>query len=121
MFTAGNIMIRTPDLDRAVAFYTEKFGFMRMRGYGPKTVVLAGWGVSILLVQGNEGPMPAGHRVVGVGLFVEELADARAVLEARGVAFEGETIELDRFSVAFTSDPDGTPINLVELSDEMRR
>jgi hypothetical protein len=65
--------------------------------------------------------MPVGHRVVGLGLFVEGLAGARAKLEARGVLFEGETIELGDFSVAFTSDLDGTPITLVELSDAMRR
>lgn len=121
MFTSGNLMIRTPDLDRAVEFYTEKFGFMRLRAYGPNAVLLNGWGVSLLLVRGSEGPMPVGHRVVGLGLFIEGLPAARAKLEARGIVFEGETVELGEFAVAFTCDPDGTPITLVELSDAMRR
>lgn len=121
MFTSGSLMIRTPDLDRAVEFYTEKFGFMHMRAYGPNTVMLSGWGLSLVLFGANEGPMPVGHRVVGVTLFTEGLAAARTKLEARGVVFEGETVEISELSVAFTYDPDGTPITLIELSDPMRR
>lgn len=121
MFTSGSVMIRTQDLDRAVEFYTEKLGFMRMRAYGPNTVMLSGWGLSLLVFGAAEGPMPVGHRVVGVTLFTEGLAAARATLEARGVVFEGETVEIGEFGVAFTSDPDGTPITLIELSDAMRR
>lgn len=121
MFTSGNLVIRTPDLDRAVEFYTEKLGFMRMRAYGPRAVVLSGWGVSLLLIRGHDGPMPVGHRVVGLGLFTETLAAARAELEAKGVEFEGETVELGDFGVAFTHDPDGTPVTLIELSESMRR
>jgi catechol 2,3-dioxygenase-like lactoylglutathione lyase family enzyme len=47
-----------------------------------------------------------------VALHVEDVAAARSALEARGVAFSGETLDTGVCHMAFFSDPDGNALML---------
>ena len=52
-------------------------------------------------------PSPA-----GIALRVPDVQVARAELEARGVEFEGKTVETDVCHMAFFRDPDGNALML---------
>ncbi len=104
----GTITLSIPvqDLDASLAWFADKLGFQEMF-----KVAEAGWaevstpaeGVTIGLNQGAEGTGGA-TPVFGV----EDIDAARAELEANGVQFEGETIELPGMvKLATFLDPNG--------------
>jgi len=47
-----------------------------------------------------------------IGLHVDDVAQARAALERRGVQFAGETLDTGVCHMAFFSDPDGNALML---------
>ena len=104
----GTITLSTPvqDLDASLAWFADKLGFQEIF-----KVVEAGWAevatsaedVTIGLNQGAEG---TGGSTPVFG--VKDIDAARAELEAKGVTFEGETIELPGMvKLATFVDPDG--------------
>ena len=103
----GTITLSIPvqDLDASLAWFSDKLGFQEMF-----KVAEAGWaevstpaeGVTIGLNQGAEG---TGGSTPVFG--VEDIDAARAELEAKGVLFEGDTIELPGMvKLATFVDPD---------------
>jgi predicted enzyme related to lactoylglutathione lyase len=52
----------------------------------------------------------AGHNTIA--LHVEDVGQARATLEARGVAFRGDTFDTGVCHMAFFADPDGNALML---------
>ncbi len=105
----GTITLSTPvqDLDASLAWFGDKLGFAE-RFKAPE----AGWaevntsteGVTIGLNQGAESAGTGTTPVIGV----QDIAAARAELEAKGVPFEGETVEIPGMvKLATFLDPDG--------------
>jgi predicted enzyme related to lactoylglutathione lyase len=47
-----------------------------------------------------------------LALHVEDVGAARALLESRGVAFRGETVDSGVCHQAYFADPDGNPLAL---------
>ena len=105
----GTITLSIPvqDLDASLAWFSDKLGFQEMF-----KVAEAGWaevstpaeGVTIGLNQGAEGTGGGSTPVFGV----EDIDAARAELEAKGVPFDGDTIELPGMvKLATFLDPDG--------------
>jgi predicted enzyme related to lactoylglutathione lyase len=107
------VPVSTQQFDAAVAFYGETLGL-------PRTVYNAerhfaefeAGNVTLSVVDGEA--MGIGHRLLGlaVALHVDDVAEARAALESRGVAFEGDTFDTGVCHMAFFKDPDGNPLML---------
>ena len=108
------VSVPTRDLDRAVEFYGDKLG-LRRSVYRPGnafaefetgTVTLSvidpeKMGVGTFQANGN-----------AVALQVADVAAARARLEERGVAFNGDIFDTGVCHMAFLSDPDGNALML---------
>jgi len=109
--------IRVASLERSVDWYTGKLGFTLVARYGDRFAELDAPGMTLLLHEkfdAQPDKVPSG--LISLGLHVADVDAARRELEARGVYFEGETVDLDGLKIAFTSDPDGVPIHLAEAS-----
>ena len=102
--------IPSQDVDRTRAFYRDTLG-MRPDAHA-EYEVWAGdtcfgiWnpeqvGMTFVVQKGN--PLPLG---------VEDVAAARADLEAKGVTFFGETLDTGVCRMAFFADPDGNELML---------
>ena len=105
----GTITLSTPvtDLDASLAWFADNLG-LQARFKAAE----AGWaevntptdGVSIGLNQGDEGSGGGTTPVLGV----KDIVAARAEVEAKGVPFEGETVEIPGMvKLATFFDPDG--------------
>lgn len=71
-------------------------------------------GVRIGLHPGGKRPLAEHSRHYTIGLRVDDLDEAVATLEARGVVFQPS--RQDRGSrIAYFADPDGNPLYLIEL------
>ena len=102
------VTIPTRDPDRARAFYHETLG-LPLDENNPSEVsagqvTLAFWNPESegLELSPNQG---------GIALRVSDVARARAVLEAKGVEFQGET-DSGVCNMAFCTDPDGNYVIL---------
>ena len=105
----GTLTLSTPvrDLDASLAWFADNLGF-EARFKAPEV----GWaelntpteGVTIGLNQGDEATGTGTTPVIGV----RDIDAARAELEAKGVPFEGETVEIPGMvKLATFLDPDG--------------
>ena len=102
----------TRDMDAAVAFYRDVVGFELLRREGGEWAEFdGGTGVRFAL-HGTDDETPAAGTVV---LRVDDLDEARWVLESRGVAFDAYVGEVEGFArFATFRDPDGNPVQLIE-------
>ena len=105
--------IPTTDPDRAMEFYGDVLGlecsvrYDRMPGGEFETGTLT---LSVIVpekvgmeYQPSKNPL---------ALHVDDVAEARAALEQRGVAFAGDTLDTGVCHMAFFSDPDGNDLML---------
>jgi len=103
----------TRDLDAAVAFYEQTLGlprsvYMPERSYAefePGNVTLSVFDPSAVGIEHKANPN-------AIALHVEDVAQARATLEERGVQFVGDTLDTGVCHMAFFSDPDGNALML---------
>ena len=80
------------DLDAALAWFKDKLGFdVVFRVPGWAEVEMPVEGITIGLAEGDKSPS-SGNTTPVFG--VVDIAEARAELEANGVDFEGDTVEL---------------------------
>ena len=105
--------VPTRDLDGAVEFYGTTVGlprsvYLRERNYAEFET-----GNLTLSVFDAEG-FGLEHKVNpnAIGLHVDDVAQARAALEQRGVEFAGEILDTGVCHMAFFSDPDGNALML---------
>src|SRR5947209_7270673 len=81
----------TKDIDKAIDFYGAKLGLPRSRYVPERNYAEFETGnVTLSLIDGEA--MGIGHHVnrTAMALHVDDVAEARAVLEGRGVEFQGE-------------------------------
>ena len=103
----------TRDLDAAVDFYGSTMGLPRSvyipeRNYSEfetGNLTLSVYNAEKMGLQHNVNPNP-------VALHVDDVAQARAALEERGVQFSGETLDTGVCHMAFFADPDGNALML---------
>ncbi|MFC0032279.1 VOC family protein [Micromonospora chaiyaphumensis] len=124
MFRTPQVILFSDDVPRAAAFYaglgfTETF---RVPAEGtPIHVDLAldGYRIGIASVASTRDdhgldPVPSGQRAAVV-LWTDDTAAAYARLTAAGApALAAPHVWLDRLLIAWTADPDGNPVQLVQ-------
>ncbi len=107
------VAVATSDLDRAVAFYGETLGLRNsVRLEGRPFAEFETANLTLSLIESERMGLTFATNPNHVALHVEDVAAARAELEARGVAFEGEIFDTGVCHMAFFSDPDGNKLML---------
>jgi catechol 2,3-dioxygenase-like lactoylglutathione lyase family enzyme len=104
----------TRDMDRAVAFYTHVVGLPLVRREGSEWAELDAGSARFALHHTKDETAASSGTVV---LRVDDLDEARWILEARGAAFDafvGEVAGYARF--ATFHDPDGNPVQIIEYA-----
>lgn len=103
----------TRDIAVAAAFYGETLGLPRSVYNEERNYAEFETGNLTLSVY-NPEKMGLTHEVNPnpVALHVEDMASARELLERRGVAFQGETLDTGVCYMAFFADPDGNALML---------
>jgi predicted enzyme related to lactoylglutathione lyase len=107
------IPLPTRDLDTAVQFYGEVLGLPRSV-YMPERNFAEFETGNLTLSVMNAEKMGLGHhpQATQIALHVDDVAQARTELEARGVKFQGETFDTGVCHMAFFQDPDGNALML---------
>jgi predicted enzyme related to lactoylglutathione lyase len=105
--------IPTRDLDRAVEFYGTTLG-IPMSVHKPERNFAEFETGNLTLNLMNAEKMGLEHHAVrnAVALHVDDVAAARADLEAKGVEFAGDTFDTGVCHMAFFADPDGNALML---------
>ena len=103
----------TRDLDAAVDFYGSTMGMPRSV-YIPERNYAEFETGNLTLSVYNPEKMGMQHSVNtnAVALHVDDVAQARATLEERGVQFSGDTLDTGVCHMAFFADPDGNALML---------
>ncbi len=108
------VSVPVADMARARQFYGETLGLPPVgdpEGGWPEYQL--GENVSLYLIDptnvGQEFTAPHSSQIA---LRVADVAAAREALEAKGVAFEGETLDTGVCHMAFFQDPDGNALML---------
>jgi len=114
MYELAAAMLSVSDLPRSIDYYTNTLGFLDGRSIPGRWTELIANGLSLFLIPRRCGQAAEGHGGAGLTLVVQNLELKKAVLEARGVQFIGETIDAETVRLAIFEDPDGNPIYLVE-------
>jgi catechol 2,3-dioxygenase-like lactoylglutathione lyase family enzyme len=102
--------IPSQDAERARTFYVETLG-PRAHGRSPFEV-WAGDTCFTIWEPARLGMEFAPQKNAHPALHVDDVAAARAELEARGVTFAGETFDTGVCHMAFLTDPDGNDLML---------
>ena len=114
------VRYQVADMDRAVAFYTERLGFKAAERFGAAfgsvvrgnlRLILSGPGAS------GSRPMPDGRRQEPGGwnrilIYVDDLQSEIGSLRAAGVPFLNDVESGPGGSQILIEDPDGNPIEL---------
>lgn len=124
VFRKPQVILFSEDLPRAVAFYT-RLGFtetFREPAHGEPVhvdLILDGYKIGIASVaatrEGHGLPPAADGQRVAVILWTHDATAAYADLVAGGApAVREPHVWLDRLLIAWTTDPDGNPIQIVQ-------
>jgi catechol 2,3-dioxygenase-like lactoylglutathione lyase family enzyme len=111
-------MLTVSDLSRSIRFYTDTLGFLHGRSMPGRWTELVSTGFALFLIERRSGQTFENHGANGITLVVHDIERKKKVLEARGAAFIGDTVDAETLRVAILEDPDGNPIYLVEERDD---
>ena len=110
-----HIALRTPDFQRARAFYVETLGFPIKGGIPGKEIVFIDiGGTTIELMQGaaGEGDKRPGCGFIHLAFQVDDVDATYAELAAKGVEFRIKPTSVGDIRLAFFTDPDGNDLEL---------
>jgi len=107
------VAVPTRDLEAAAEFYGTTVG-LRRSVYRPDRHFAEFETGNLTLSLINAEAMGIGHNINtnAIALHVDDVEAARAMLEARGVSFSGETLDTGVCHMAFFSDLDGNALML---------
>jgi catechol 2,3-dioxygenase-like lactoylglutathione lyase family enzyme len=105
------VSLLTQDIRRAKAFYAETLG-LELETEGEDDMEFRLGQVTLDIFNPASQGQPFAPTLGGIAIRVADVAAARAALEARGVEFEGDTIDTGVCHVAFFRDPDGNQLML---------
>lgn len=101
----------TQDIQRARVFYAETLG-LEIETEGPDDMEFCAGQVTLDIFNPASQGQPFAPALGGLALRVPDVAAARAALEAKGVEFDGETLDPGVSHMAFLHDPDGNALML---------
>jgi catechol 2,3-dioxygenase-like lactoylglutathione lyase family enzyme len=101
----------TQDIPRAKQFYSEVLG-LEIESEGESDMELRCGQVTLDVFDPSSIGQPFAPSPAGLALRVPDVGAARAELEAKGVEFEGDTIETSVCRQAWFKDPDGNSLML---------
>jgi glyoxylase I family protein len=121
-FRLHGVRYQSRDVKRAVAFYTERLGFVLKHRQGDAFASVSCDGVDLLLSGASSSgaqPMPDGRQQEPGGwnrlvLRVDDLSAVVRSLQAAGLRFRNEILSGPGGRQIQLLDPDGNPIELFE-------
>ena len=107
------VCVPTADFDASVAFYGDVLGLPQIDRYGqmPGAEFQAG-NLTLAVMDAKAFGSEFRPNSAPIALHVEDVAAARAALEAEGLRFVGETLDSGVCHQAILHDPDGNPLIL---------
>ena len=106
------VSVPVTDLERSTRFYADTLGLEQV-GHGGWPEFQLGENVSLYLLDPtNIGQEFQGPHTAPIALRVPDVEEARKALEAKGVAFAGETFDTGVCHMAHFHDPDGNMLML---------
>ena len=107
------VSVPTRNLEAAVTFYGETLGL-------PRAVYLPDRGfaefetgnLTLSVIDADRMGIAVSTGQNAIALHVDDVADARATLEGRGVTFEADTFDTGVCHMGFFRDPDGNALIL---------
>ena len=106
------VSIPVTDLERSTSFFRDTLGLEQV-GHGGWPEFQLGENVSLYLLDPtNIGQEFLGPHTAPIALRVPDVEEARKALEARGVAFAGETFDTGVCHMAHFTDRDGNVLML---------
>ncbi|HEV2074802.1 MAG TPA: VOC family protein [Thermoleophilaceae bacterium] len=107
------VSVPTRDLATAMEFYGEVLGLSRsMYIEGKPFAEFETGSLTLSVIEPDRMGLEYAPNRNHIALHVDDVGTARSDLEARGVAFEGETFDTGVCHMAFFSDPDGNALML---------
>jgi predicted enzyme related to lactoylglutathione lyase len=111
------VTLPTEDLGRAIEFYADVLGLERSKVWGKSDAEAMGaefetGTVTIAVAIGERIGIPFQANSVPIALHVEDVEEARAELESKGVEFSGDIIDSGVCFMAMFRDPDGNSLML---------
>jgi catechol 2,3-dioxygenase-like lactoylglutathione lyase family enzyme len=107
------ITVSTKDIDAAIDFYGNVLGLPLSKRWGKMPAVEFETGtLTIAVMQSDAFGMEFRSNNHPIALHVDDVAAARAELEARGVQFKGDILDSGVCHQAFFEDPDGNVLGL---------
>jgi catechol 2,3-dioxygenase-like lactoylglutathione lyase family enzyme len=107
------ISFLTQDLARAKRFYTDTLGLdVESEDVNGNDMELTAGQVTLDIFDASSIGQPFAPSPAGLALRVPDVAAARSELEAKGVEFDGETVDTGVCHMAFFKDPDGNALML---------
>ena len=106
-----NVTIMTRDMDAAIAFY-EKIGFTMKQRWDNHYAMMTAAGLTIGLHPTDADAAATGSGSLSIGLMVDDIADAKALLDDLSIAYKAEDGGSGKY-VHF-KDGDGTVIYYVQ-------
>ena len=101
----------TQDIKRARAFYADTLG-LEIESEGEHDIEFSCGQVTLDIFDPSSIGQPFSPSPAGLALRVPDVDEARAELEAKGVQFDGDTIETGVCKQAWFKDPDGNALML---------
>jgi catechol 2,3-dioxygenase-like lactoylglutathione lyase family enzyme len=101
----------TQDIPRAKRFYTETLG-LEIETEGENDMEFRAGQVTLDIFNPSSIGQSFAPSPAGLALRVPDVATARAELEAKGIEFDGETVDTGVCHMAFFHDPDGNALIL---------
>jgi catechol 2,3-dioxygenase-like lactoylglutathione lyase family enzyme len=101
----------TQDITRAKHFYSDVLG-LEIETEGESDLEFRAGQVTLDIFDPSSIGQPFAPSPAGLALRVADVDAARAELEAKGVVFDGETIETGVCRQAWFKDPDGNALML---------
>jgi catechol 2,3-dioxygenase-like lactoylglutathione lyase family enzyme len=105
------VSVLTQDIPRAKRFYAETLG-LPVETAGEHDMEFTLGQVTLDVFDPSSVGEPFAPSPAGFAIRVPDVDAARAELEAKGVEFQGETIETSVCRMAFFKDPDGNSLIL---------
>ena len=105
------VSLLTQDIQRAPVFYAETLE-LEIEAEGPDDMEFRAGQVTLDIFNPASQGQPFAPALGGLALRVPCVAAARAALEAKGVEFDGETLDTGVCHMAFSHDPDGNALML---------